>query len=57
MRRTGAPPQQVGQQLQGEIIVAGGVTAQAVGALQITARGGKQGEAFEHTIIKKQRYF
>ena len=32
----------------------GGVTAQVVGAFQITARGGKQGEVFEHTIIKKQ---
>ena len=49
--------QKVGQQVKREIIVSGGITAQAVGALQITARGGKQGEVFEHTIIKKQCWF
>jgi len=53
VRRRCVPPHQVGQQVKREIIVPGGVTAQAVGALQITALSGKRGEFFEHTIIKQ----
>ena len=49
-------PSRLGSRSSGRSSCLVGVTAQAVGALQITARGSKQGEVFEHTIIKQQRY-
>ena len=49
-------PSRLGSRSSGKSSFPVGVTAWAVGALQITARGGKQGESFEHTIIRQQRY-
>ena len=50
-------PGRLGSRSSGRSSYLVGVTAQTVGAFQITARGGKQDEVFEHTIIKQQLYY
>jgi len=50
-------PSRLGSRSSGKSSWLVGVNAQAVGAPQITARGGKRGEAFEHTTIMQQVYY